>query len=275
VNAECLTRTLWIHPALPQCGAAGWRLGLVALLVLGAAGSPGTREWANAASTPMPTLLPPPPTAQPRGPEPALRDAIWPALARVDHRAVHTPQDGYAEVSHGYGSATVVGPRTLLTHGHYALWRDPSLYDEELVLDLSAGGVLFPVSLDLDACRTPYADRGTMLIVVPRTFPMPPAVPLGRPGRLQEGDPVTIYYWDDAEARFAALQSTLFRIEKDSALLVDPDHVLGPGDSGSPAFDGQGRLIGNLKSVFYDALGPRLPRARIALLPSGIGGWIE
>jgi hypothetical protein len=201
--------------------------------------------------------------------------AALPYLSRITHRATQPGSADRSTLITEDSSGTVVGPHTILTHGHYRDFRDPDNLEETMVISIQQMGSLIPYLVNVADIGTSYADRGTTLLVLPDRVRLPQAAVLGNPRQLEVGDPVSILHWDDANNRFATLKTKISRIDGDRARLDDPDRVIGPGDSGSSAYNARGELVGNIWSIGMTRTGRRLPWIEIALLPAGITQYIH
>jgi hypothetical protein len=190
-------------------------------------------------------------------------------LVRVQHQVIRLEQARRMSIMTAEESGTVVGPHTILTHGHYCPCRDPSYILEAMVLTLQGS----PAStfVDMSWIATPYLDAGTTLLVLPDWMRLPQAATLGDPAQLRAGDAVTVAYWDEANRRMALLESTITRTDGRTARVRDLGRVVKPGDSGGAVYNARGELVGNVWSIGMSGRGQRLPWLEVALLPAGIG----
>jgi hypothetical protein len=198
-----------------------------------------------------------------------------PYLSRITHRTIQPGSADRSTLVTEEASGTVVGPHTILTHGHCRAFRDPDNLEETMVISIRQMDALIPYLVDVADIGTAYADRGTTLLVLPDRVRLPQAAELGNPRRLEVGDPISIRYWDDANNRFATLETVVLHVAGNRARLLDAQQVIGPGDSGSGAFNAQGQLVGNIWSIGMQYTGQRLPWIEIALLPAGITQYIH
>ena len=201
--------------------------------------------------------------------------APLPYLTRITHRATRPGSADKSILITEEASGTVVGPHTILTHGHYRALRDPDHLEETMVIAIQQMGSLIPYLVDVADIGASFADKGTTLLVLPDRVRLPQAAALGDPGQLKVGDSVSILYWDDANNRFATLETVISRIEGNRARLDDPERVIGPGDSGSGAYNARGELISNVWSIGMQRTGQRLTWIEIALLPADLAQSIH
>jgi hypothetical protein len=194
------------------------------------------------------------------------------AWVRIEHQIVRKQSDSQGSTLRAEGSGTVVGPHTILTHGHYRPFRDPSYTLEAMVMTFHAS---FASSVQMTWIDTPYADAGTILLVLPDWMRLPEAAPLGDPRQLRAGDAVTIAYWDSINGCLATLESTLSMTDGRTARVQDPGRVIKSGDSGGAVYNARGELIGNVWSIGVSTWGRRLPWFEVALLPAGVEQYIR
>ncbi len=195
------------------------------------------------------------------------------ASVRVQHQVIYLEQARYMSIMTAEESGTVVGPHTILTHGHYCPFRDPSYILEAMVITLQGSST--PTFVAMSWIATPYLDAGTTLLVLPDWMRLPQAAPAGDPAQLRAGDAVTVAYWDEANRRMALLESTITRADGRTARVEDPGRIVKPGDSGGAVFNARGEMVGNVWSIGMSARGQRLPWLEVALLPAGIGHYIQ
>ncbi|MBN1890597.1 MAG: DUF11 domain-containing protein [Thermoflexales bacterium] len=184
---------------------------------------------------------------------PDQTQAVLQSTVIIDHNTETQQQQGNriivrqrtpASISLG----TVVGPQSVLTHGHYApgdSLQDPSYtaesltfynHEGQLIADIPAANIAIPMS-----------DNGTTLLVGPN-LGVKPAL-MGDPTDLKVGDRVLLVY-KDANGQAAVLRSTVEEMSATQggipiARIKDPLNVGEVGDSGGGVFDTRGRLIGN------------------------------
>ena len=194
------------------------------------------------------------------------------AWVRIEHQIVRKQSDSQGSTMRAEGSGTVVGPHTILTHGHYRLFRDPSYTLEAMVMTFHRS---FASSIQMTWIDTPYADAGTSLLVLPDWMRLPEAATLGDPRQLRAGDAVTIAYWDPINGCLATVESTISMTDERTARVKDLGRVIKPGDSGGAVYNARGELIGNVWSIAISTLGRRLPWFEVALLPADIEQYIR
>jgi hypothetical protein len=195
--------------------------------------------------------------------------ALPAAMVRLQHQSMRLRPDGRPSLDLAEGLGTVVGQHTILTHGHYCPFRNPAYIHEAIVVTRQDAPV--SASLDMSLVDVTYADPGTTLFVLPDWMRLPEAIPLGDPGQLSVGDPISVVYWDDVHGQSALLETRILTVKGSLARLEDQEHALEPGDSGGAAYNVQGELIGNVWSIGMSVAGRRLPWSEIALLPAGVG----
>jgi hypothetical protein len=208
-----------------------------------------------------------------RGNREAGLQALQPALVRLEHQSVRLGPDRRPIPAIAKGSGTVVGPHTILTHGHYRPFGDPAYVHEALVVTLP--GSSLSASVDVNRTATPYVDAGTILLVLPNWMRLPEAVALGDPEGLRAGDAVFVAHWDDVRGRFALLETTVASVKGRVARIEDPGRTLQPGDSGGGVYNVRGELVGNVWSIGMSGTGQRLPWFEAALLPVGAGQYVR
>ena len=199
--------------------------------------------------------------------------ALQPALVRLQHQSVRLGRDGKPIVMIAEGSGTVVGPHTILTHGHYRPFHDPAYVLEAIIVAFQSPAMT--ASVDMKWVATPYADTGTTLLTLPGWMHLPEAVVLGNPDRLGAGAPVSVIFWDEVRGQFTLLETTISSVDGRVARIADPDRVLGAGNSGSGVYDTHGELVGNVWSIGMSELGRRLPWAEVALLPPDVEQYVR
>jgi hypothetical protein len=234
---------------------AWWVHGLL-LLALVSLASLGGGEVTACAAAPLPGGC-----ASPQLPRPAS--------VRIEHQTKRLASPGVEVVLTTKQSGTVVGPHTILTHGHYNPFRDPRYTEEEMAFVLQDENTLMLRLQPMSDIGTPYADGDTTLLVLPDEVTLPDPVALGDPAALRNGDVVFVVYWDDARHQFAILETTVLNTSG-WTVAKDPDRVIGPGDSGGGVYNARGELVGNVQSILLEGEYQRLPWIKVALLPVGI-----
>jgi hypothetical protein len=199
--------------------------------------------------------------------------ALPAAMVHLQHQSVTLGQDGRPILDLAEGLGTVVGQHTILTHGHYCPFHDPAYVHEAMIVALQSTRI--SASVDMSWMAVPYADAGTTLLVLPEWMRLPEAAPLGNPGQLSAGDPVSLMHWDDARRQFALLETTISSVNGGLARIEDPEHALEPGDSGGAVYNVHGELVGNVWSIGISGAGQRLPWSEVALLPAGLGEYVQ
>ena len=213
----------------------------------------------------------------------ALRQAAGPSVdgaspmatsawVRIEQQTIQEQPGPELSMVIDRGSGTVMGPHTILTHGHYSPFRDPSYTLEQMMITFHRS---FAPTVQMAWIDTPYADAGTTLLVLPDWVRLPQAAALGDPQQLRAGDAVTIAYWDPINGCLTMLESTISSTDGRTARVQDPGRVIKPGDSGGAVYNARGELIGNVWSIGMSIRGQRLPWLEVALLPAGIEQYIE
>jgi hypothetical protein len=199
--------------------------------------------------------------------------ALPTAMVHLQHQSMRLGRNGRPRLDMAEGLGTVVRQHTILTHGHYRRFRDPTYVHEAIIVTLQ--GASTSASVDMRWLAVPYADAGTTLLVLPDWMRLPEAVALGDPEQLRPGDAVSVVHWDDARSQFAILETTLSGVRDGVARIIDPEYALGPGDSGGAVYNARGELIGNVWSIGMSGTGQRLPWSEVALLPAGVGQYVR
>ena len=254
---------------------------LAAALLVGSSASSATFHVSHAAEGPVQTLnashrdeIPVQDTDDASPGSAGRLSASLPYLTRITHRAIRPGSANRSTLITEEASGTVIGPHTSRTHGHYRAFRARDNLEETMVIAIRQMGTLIPYLVDVAEIGTSYVDQSTTLLVIPDRVRLPQPATLGDPGQIEVGSSIAIRYWDDVNNRFATLETKVSRIEGNRARLDDPERVIGPGDSGSGAYNGRGELVGNVWSIGMQSTGGRLPWIEIALLPAGVERYI-
>lgn len=239
--------------------AARWVYGLL-LLALVSLASLGGGEVAAYAAAPLPGGC-------------ATAQLPLPTSVRIEHQVKRLASPGVRVVLTTKQSGTVVGPHTILTHGHYYPFRDPRYTEEEMAFVLQDENSLMLRLQPMSSIGTPYVDRGTTLLALSDDVTLPAPVALGDPAALRNGDVVFVVYWDDARHQFAILETTVLNTSG-WTVAKDPDRVIGPGDSGGGVYNARGELVGNVQSILFEHGYQRLPWFKVAPLPAGVQQYV-
>jgi len=199
--------------------------------------------------------------------------ALPAAMVHLQHQSVALGRDGRPILDLAEGLGTVVGQHTILTHGHYRSFHDPAYVHEAMVIALQSTAI--SASVDMSSMDVLYADAGTTLLVLPEWMHLPEAVSLGDPAQLSAGDPVSVMHWDGARGQFALLETAISSVKGGLARIEDPGNALEPGDSGGAVYNVHGELVGNVWSIGMLGAGQRLPWSEVALLPTGLGEYVQ
>jgi hypothetical protein len=195
------------------------------------------------------------------------------ATVHLQHQSVTLGGDGKPILDLAEGLGTVVGQHTILTHGHYRPLHDPAYAHEAMIVALQSTPI--SASVDMGWIDVPYADAGTILLVLPGWMRLPEAVPLGDPAQLSAGNPVSVMHWDGARGQSVLLETAISSVKGGVARIEDPGHALEPGDSGGAVYNARGELVGNVWSIGVSDAGQRLPWSEVALLPADVAKYVQ
>jgi hypothetical protein len=182
----------------------------------------------------------------------------------------HTPQgDTFASgLSHG----TTIGAHTVLTHNHFSRPADGAF--NETMTFVSADGQAAELAPS-DYIVEPI-DGGTLLIHLPENLSLS-AAPLAERASIDQlgfGDWLTVTYWDDEAGRLTQQDFMIVHVQDGVATLLDFGRRINTGDSGSGAYS-EGKLVGNIWSIYTSGDGAPLGAFEVALLPAQVGNSVQ
>lgn len=207
-----------------------------------------------------------------------IRNAVWPeqnvaasalqptdgtSVVQIVHSWVEPTTDGQSpqsRLSHG----AAIGPHTILTHNHFS--RAAGAGAHETMTFRGADGQA--MTLALNDVILEAIDAGTLLIHLPNllTLNSAPAADRSVVEQLGFGDWLSVSYWDDDAGRHKQQDVMIIHIQDGVATLLDPERRINTGDSGSGARY-QGKLVGNVWSIYTTVDGASLGVFQVALLP--------